>query len=402
MALTQVTCKRDARAFGFTVAVAAVLTVIGIVGALMLWPSGRPDIHRLGGRVMLFEVEPSSQGPDYDGEAMVERLQRRLDDAGLGHVSVRQTDQGEIAFLIPNIASPPGETLVNPASLVRQLACGAGDLEFCILANQADDAEAIRDALELYRGADAEPALRRELEEAARAGQPPPGLRAPGEATAKRYTIRLAAGVSSVVTYRWLRTSKMEEDARGFGGPAFAEFMNANVGRAVQVQDPAAAHAKLWGGAVLFRRDGRRGAGEAEHFVLARNPEIDPKTGRMTSPVGRDHIVAVREEDDGAERGISIDLNPEGGRRLGELTGKNIPSVRDDGASLKRFLAIVVDGQVICAPWLNSRIEDAAVMRGQFTKAEVSCFIALFRAGPLPARLLTEPKAVREVPPGGR
>jgi preprotein translocase subunit SecD len=72
---------------------------------------------------------------------------------------------------------------------------------------------------------------------------------------------------------------------------------------------------------------------------------------------------------------VLFSLSPEGGRIFGEATGANVG----------RGLAIVLDGRVVSAPVLESRITDEGQIRGSFTAQEVEDLSMVLRSGALPA-----------------
>jgi len=72
---------------------------------------------------------------------------------------------------------------------------------------------------------------------------------------------------------------------------------------------------------------------------------------------------------------VNFYLTHEGGIKFGEVTGNNI----DKG------LAIVLDGNVVSAPKINSRINDAGIIEGSFTQQEVEDLSTVLRSGALPA-----------------
>jgi preprotein translocase subunit SecD len=72
---------------------------------------------------------------------------------------------------------------------------------------------------------------------------------------------------------------------------------------------------------------------------------------------------------------VLFSLTPEGGRLFGEATGANVG----------RGLAIVLDGRVVSAPVLESRITDEGQIRGSFTPQEVEDLSMVLRSGALPA-----------------
>jgi preprotein translocase subunit SecD len=57
------------------------------------------------------------------------------------------------------------------------------------------------------------------------------------------------------------------------------------------------------------------------------------------------------------------------------------------GANVGRGLAIVLDGRVVSAPRINSRITDSGIIEGNFTQQEVDDLSTVLRSGALPASL---------------
>ena len=74
---------------------------------------------------------------------------------------------------------------------------------------------------------------------------------------------------------------------------------------------------------------------------------------------------------------VNFSMNPDGADKFGDLTGENVGE----------FLAIVLDGKVVSAPRINSRITDSGVIEGQFTQQEVTDLVTALRSGALPAGL---------------
>jgi preprotein translocase subunit SecD len=72
---------------------------------------------------------------------------------------------------------------------------------------------------------------------------------------------------------------------------------------------------------------------------------------------------------------VAFHLSPDGARLFGEATGANVG----------RGLAIILDGKVVSAPVINSRITDSGVIEGSFTQQEVQDLVTTLRSGALPA-----------------
>jgi protein-export membrane protein SecD/preprotein translocase SecF subunit len=75
---------------------------------------------------------------------------------------------------------------------------------------------------------------------------------------------------------------------------------------------------------------------------------------------------------------VSFTFSHEGGQRFGELTA----------SSVGKPLAIVLDGRVMSAPRIESRITDRGIIRGQFTQEEVDDLSMVLRTGALPAGIV--------------
>jgi preprotein translocase subunit SecD len=79
----------------------------------------------------------------------------------------------------------------------------------------------------------------------------------------------------------------------------------------------------------------------------------------------------------GFEPVVEFEFNPEGARKFGEITGKNIG----------RRLAIILDNVVYSAPVIRDRITSRGEISGGFTDKEASDLALVLRSGSLPAPL---------------
>jgi preprotein translocase subunit SecD len=131
----------------------------------------------------------------------------------------------------------------------------------------------------------------------------------------------------------------------------------------------------------IMRDDGAGG-----HEVLVVNDSID-LTGECLHS-------ASANTDAGGLPCVVFSFDAIGSRKMGELTTANLPEPVIGG--FKRRMAIVLDGEVVTAPSINSPIYDRGEFTGSFTQAEVEQFAAILNAGPLPAPL----KLVSETPAG--
>ncbi len=72
---------------------------------------------------------------------------------------------------------------------------------------------------------------------------------------------------------------------------------------------------------------------------------------------------------------VNFYLTHEGGKRFAEATGNNVG----------KGLAIVLDGRVVSAPNIRSRIADSGIIEGGFSRQEVEDLSTVLRSGALPA-----------------
>jgi preprotein translocase subunit SecD len=72
---------------------------------------------------------------------------------------------------------------------------------------------------------------------------------------------------------------------------------------------------------------------------------------------------------------VEFSFTPNGAQAFGELTGQNVGN----------GLAIVLDGRVVSAPVIKSRISDRGQIEGNFTQQEVQDLVTVLKSGALPA-----------------
>jgi preprotein translocase subunit SecD len=114
---------------------------------------------------------------------------------------------------------------------------------------------------------------------------------------------------------------------------------------------------------------------ERTRIVTARDIRTArPSTGQFNRPI------------------VHFRLTPEAGQAFGRVTEANIGSP----------LAIILDGEVLSAPTIRSRITDEAIIEGDFTEQEVQDLALLLGSGPLPARLQVVDQQVSEAVPDRR
>src|SRR5262249_29386465 len=155
------------------------------------------------------------------------------------------------------------------------------------------------------------------------------------------------------------------------------------------------------GGALFFSREcvdrnlpeEERNKKKIEYFVLARNPEIDPDTGKETPKIDGSYLTSAARSPAEGRLAVSFTFNNQGGALFRDLTRKTAPSEGGGGSEgqVKRHLAIVLDGLIQSAPTINSEIGQHGQITGNLTPKEVDVLVNPPRAGALPATLKPQP-----------
>jgi SecD/SecF fusion protein len=292
---------------------------------------------------------------------------------------------------------------------IKDLVAKVGSLEFRILANSVDDKVAIDEAKSLINSNN--PDVQAKLKEAQEKGLPPPAPHQRGlEGELKPYTIKLPRNNESKVTYSWVELGPQERrqlnlDNAARNDPTRSELwflVDRARGQALQIIPPKSVDNRpMFQGALFYSRESKdrnlpeeeRRKKQYEYFVLTRNPEIDPATGKETPKIDGSYLVsAVSQMGNDARPTVAFTFNTTGGNLFGTLTRKNVPSgAGAEESQIKRHLAIILDGLVVSAPTVNSEIRQNGQISGNFTQREVDQLVNILRAGALPATLKPQP-----------
>ncbi len=92
---------------------------------------------------------------------------------------------------------------------------------------------------------------------------------------------------------------------------------------------------------------------------------------------GRDLSNATASRGQFGQPNVEFTLTPSGAQAFGDLTGKNVGN----------GLAIVLDGRVVSAPVIKSKISDRGQIEGNFTAQEVQDLVLVLKSGALPASI---------------
>jgi SecD/SecF fusion protein len=104
-----------------------------------------------------------------------------------------------------------------------------------------------------------------------------------------------------------------------------------------------------------------------------------------TFDVNGSHLERVTvDADEAGEPCIAFAFGSAGSQRLGALTGSNLP---DAGGQVYRKLGIIIDGKLLTAPRIMSKVSGRGQITGDFTRQEVEDIVDLLNAGSLPVAI---------------
>ena len=345
-----------------------------------------------GGTILEYEIDQqkkgdvaaTGQGSDLM-EDMVYAIRQRLDPAGVRQVSIRESGLERIEIKIPRVSQ------AEVALLKRQLTT-AGNLEFRILADKEMDSALIRRVL-----ADSSPQNRvfKEKDQPARRSDEMHGVLVEIALNSPEDVIVL----NGIDRARWIPVDP-EEAASVRGdrdlvtrptpdgkqiqqliilGRDLAEWVQVGMQESKVAGQPEEAQVRLGPFTVERPRD------DGEVDVLVKIDELNVTGGYLTNA-----IPATRD----ARPVVEFNFNLQGAKKFGRLTGAN---VRESGR--KRRLGIVLDGELLSAPDLNSVIRESGQITGDFTQADVKWLVGVLNAGRLPAALNKAPISEQRVEP---
>lgn len=287
---------------------------------------------------------------------------------------------------------------------LKDLIAKVGSLEFRILANAQDDEKGIKAAKALLNSDN--PAVQEAIKKAQETGAAPP---APDET----FSIELPNNNKSIVKYEWVELGPQERRSLHLDNASKNErderlshrwkeaFFKSKSEKAFQISEVPNGTKFILQGALFFRRDSKnrnlpeeeRRKKDVEYFVLTRTPEFDLQdTTKQTPKIGGEYLTNAMPSTDGITPSVHFTFNTTGGKLFGDITRKNVPSgAGGEESQVKRFLAIILDDQVMSAPSINSVISTSGSISGNFTRKEVDSLVNILRAGRLPATLKPQP-----------
>jgi hypothetical protein len=248
---------------------------------------------------------------------------------------------------------------------------GTKALEFRLLANTKDDADALEAAKKDLAAVREEPKRKEDAQQRARDGRPP----AP-----------VAKATDKAAAYSWVEVGRAERHSLHLDNAAetdpehAARWKEAAAARARG--EPLVLHGSLEG-CLLFSRpcentklsEEERKQKKIDYFLLTR----DPFEGKA---VTGEYLTRARAgEDPRGKPCVLFSLNKTGGDLFHELSSANVSS-----SEAPRHLAILLDGVIVAAPKINSPIRADGMITGDFTEEEVEAMVRILRAGPAAGR----------------
>lgn len=244
-------------------------------------------------------------------------------------------------------------------------------LEFRIIANFPDDTEAITATWLLARD---DPGFKKELDALAQAGKPPP---APTLTEKREFDTPFGP-----YAYSWVEMSSAYRrlcllDPTADGDPRSIRELGEIVAEAREQREPVILPG-LRG--LLFSRECRnqalsdeaRAAKQFEYFLLCREPRPDETV------TGADLEHVAETVDPRGKPAFGLSFSKAGAERLSLLTRRNKPTSGPDGHH-HRYLAFILNGQIMTSPRLTAEFSSHAMIEGNFTQSEVQMMVSALR-----------------------
>jgi len=373
-------------------------------------------VDLVGGTILIYEVDQERErqrrglerGADGFGgaktsQALAEAVKRRIDPDDVQNITVRPAGDSRIEVILPTgshrqNATGKKDVNVGEVANIRRLIEQVGSLEFRIIANEFDDGKAFNQAETMFRTF--KPDFLKSL---AKGGDLPPAPAAP-EGEEWNFKGRPAR-------YAWIELSRSERKDMGILNSNELETDNAKQSQLWrELRDARANHEVLKytmrdskgaprGTILLFSREAMnvnqpeklRGEKKYEYFVLTRvSDRVEVDGTKIT-------INATSQQDPATFKPVvSFTFNSEGGRQFYEVTDRNKPE--QDGRVV-RYLAIILNGELISYPALNQAISNSGQISGDFDQDYVNEVVKLLRSGALPATLKQKPVSENTIGP---
>ncbi len=375
-----------------------VLTGLGVAFMWPPWTKLKKGIDLAGGTILVYEVNEKSLPAGFKMDDLVAALKRRINPDGIKEISIRAIGGDKrIEIILP-------ESSDEDVTETKQLLSDKGSLEFRILASQKNDAEARANG----------------NAQAVKKAMGPDGLEKP---PAKYRWARLGERITGTspkfgkqsvtdLTQHWAprRLGGVDVLLKGKGPSGEPKEVTvpikSNTETTLQLSRPHGLESidgyqidfnpsKIEPGPAALVRDGPTINGRTEQFILYRVPATSQDvTGSRLSQVGSTN------DSQSLKPVVTFAFDREGARKFGALTRNHLPE--EDG--FKYRLAIILDGQVMSAPVINSEIRDSGQIEmggssGEQLRKEIDHLVNILKAGSLPASMNPTPLQEEKIGP---
>jgi SecD/SecF fusion protein len=349
---------------------------------------GQADSKPDAGTHLIYEIDDADRQGSQDLDKLAAAVKRRIDPAGLEKALVKPIGKTRVEISIPR-----GPNREQRVLQVKELLATTGLLEFRIVANGTDDAAGIEAATRYFSTARNGAQAKAALDRIKATGAPPSPLRLPGgQAHAKGYTW-FELGRAERVSLRLDGSPRADPNADAIWTKLAKAREN---GEMLILPGRYCLFSRTCGNQHLSPKE--REEKKIEYFALCRDPDKNPKTGDPMRITGEHITRASPAKGAGGRPVVAFHFDRQGAEWFHDLTSKNTPTTTD-GKTFRRRLAIILDGQIVSAPTLNSPVEADGVIAGNFTNQEVDRLVTLLRAGALPVSLKPVPVVEEEVKP---
>jgi len=291
------------------------------------WENVKKGIDLAGGTILHYQIMETT---NVDSNELASALKKRIDPDGMANVTIRTlgVKKDQIEMIVPN-------TDESQVDMLKQKIGKIGSLEFRITANSADN----QDVITLAEGNEDEKIYLTNDKTKADAWWVPVAVGNEDNFVNKDLS---DVGKTSRYITRWVKSN------RGSNG---------------QTIDPKKPVVEVLVVSDMFDVEGK--------YLSNASSGIE----NNGQPI------------------VQFSFNADGARRMGHLTGENCP-VKDPGSPegrRTRQLGIILDGCIVSAPSIQSRISDNGQITGIKTREEVDLLVDVLKAGRLPATLSPEP-----------
>ncbi len=338
----------------FAVVIGSILVALLVVGS-----KGPPrfGVDLKGGTVIVGQVDTDKidsgevEGGSFRMEELIRQLKNRIDPTGLSEIVIRSQGTDKIEVVIPDVESVEAERIWNKMTKI-------GFLQFRMVATDLGS-EGVRAKELATKQADSPDATVRRA----------------------RVVIEPASGddpAKPIAT--WYDLGRVEMTAAGAAAGETPAYRMLPLPSAL-VRDGAtgrivlpALYSRAADGEQLKRLAEAQGINQLQILLL------DPLEDRLR--VDGEHVRSTRVGSKGFEPIVEFSMTATGASNMYRFTDYYRPQ-----GQAKHFMAVVLDGNVMTAPAINSPIQDRGIIEGSFTRSEVEDIVSILNAGRIPVAL---------------